>query len=219
MIFFTVMVVSVSLRAYRDLSRPEAWDYWKDQYLSPSLSSSVIATPDIASAGHPRSALAVSGRIGPAAASWLRGQLDDAHLAAGDLVLLSSPGGDLGQAIIIGEIIRARGLSTAVGTADAAGHLRPAHCASACVIAFAGGTTRYGVAGSALGVHRFVTTAPARDPVAETQRVAGLVLGYMTRMGVSSRVVEAMSATSEIRWLDAGEALAMSLVTAPIGPR
>jgi hypothetical protein len=219
MIFFTVMVASVGVRAYRDLSRPEAWDYWKDQYVSPSLSSSTIANLDIDQAGRERSALAISGRIGPAAASWLRDRLDDAHLAAGDVVLLASPGGDLGQAIIIGEIIRARGLSTAVGTADAAGHVRPAYCASACVLAFAGGTTRYGVEGSALGVHRFVTTTPVRDPVADTQRVAGAVLGYMTRMGVSSRVVEAMSATRDIRWLDAKEALAMNLVTAPIGSR
>ena len=35
-----------------------------------------------------------------------------------------------------------------------------------------------------LGVHRFVTTKPVDDPVAETQRIAGAVLGYMTKMGV-----------------------------------
>jgi len=71
---------------------------------------------------------------------------------------------------------------TAVGVADASGHVRPAYCASACVLAYAGGKTRYGVEGSMLGVHRFVTTAPVPDPVADTQRIAGLVLGYMTKM-------------------------------------
>ena len=70
-----------------------------------------------------RPALAVSGTIGAAAASWFRARLDEAHLAAGDIVLLSSPGGDLNQAIIMGEIIRSRGLVTAVGVADASGHV------------------------------------------------------------------------------------------------
>ena len=51
--------------------------------------------------------------------------------------------------------------------------------------------------GSLLGVHRFVTTGPVDDPVAETQRIAGAVLGYMTKMGVSSSVVEAMSETRD----------------------
>jgi hypothetical protein len=43
------------------------------------------------------------------------------------------------------------------------------------------------------------------------------VLGYMTKMGVSASVVEAMSATSEVRWLGAQEAIAMNLVTEPAG--
>jgi len=61
-----------------------------------------------------------------------------------------------------------------------------------------------------------VTLTSGRDPVAETQRTEGLVLNYMTRMGVSSAVVEAMSATSDIRWLGTKEAVAMGLVTDPI---
>jgi len=40
-----------------------------------------------------RAALAISGTIGPAAASWFRDRLDEARLAAGDAVLLSSPAG------------------------------------------------------------------------------------------------------------------------------
>lgn len=130
---------------------------------------------------------------------------------------MSSPGGDLNQAMIIGEIIRSRGLSTAVGVADASGHIRPSYCASACVFIYAGGKSRYGIEGSMLGVHRFVTTMPGRDPVAETQRTAGMILSYMTKMGVSSSVVEAMSETGDIRWLDVSEAAAMNLVTEPVG--
>ena len=133
------------------------------------------------------------------------------------MILLSSPGGDLNQAAIIGEIIRSRGLVTAVGTADAAGRVKPAYCASACVLVYAGGKVRFGVLGSGLGVHRFVTTQPVNDPVADAQRITGAVLGYMTKMGVSSSIVEAMSETREIRWLSPKQALAMNLITDPLG--
>ena len=57
-----------------------------------------------------------------------------------------------------------------------------------------------------------------RDPVADTQRTAGMVLSYVTRMGVSSSIMEAMSATRDVRWLGAREAVAMNLVTDPRSP-
>jgi hypothetical protein len=216
-VIFVLLISGFGIRAYRDLSRPDAWAYWKDQYYAPSLSSSLIGNVDLDGARQGRPALLVSGTIGPAAASWFRDRLDEAHLTAGDAVLLSSPGGNLDQAIIMGEIIRSRGLVTAVGVADASGRVRSSYCASACVLVFAGGKIRYGIEGSRLGVHRFVTTAPVRDPVADTQRVAGIVLGYMTKMGVSSTIVEAMSQTRDIRWLDTREASAMNLITDPVG--
>jgi hypothetical protein len=216
-VLFVLLVSSVGIRAWRDLSRPDAWDYWKDQYVSPSLKSQVVDRLDLDGSNKGRRALFVSGTIGPAAANWFRDRLEQANLAPGDIVLLASPGGDLGQALIMGEIIRRRALSTAVGSADASGRVKPGYCASACVLVYAGGKTRFGVLGSALGVHRFVTTRPADDPVADAQRISGAVLGYMTRMGVSSSIVEAMSETRDIRWLSPQQALAMNLVTDPIG--
>ena len=180
------------------------------------MHSSLLATADLDGASHGRPALAIGGTIGAATASWFRDRLDEAHLTAGDTVLLSSPGGDLNQAIIMGEIIRSRGLATAVGIVDAAGRIKPSYCASACVLAFAGGKIRYGVGGSALGVHRFVTSAPGHDPVAETQRTEGTVLNYVTRMGVSPSIVEAMSETKDVRWLGAQQAVAMNLITNPV---
>lgn len=213
---FVLLISGFSIRAYRDLSRPEAWAYWKEAYFSPSMTSSLITRVDLDGTGHDHQALAVSGTIGAATAGWLRERLDESHLSAGDVVLLSSRGGNLDQAIIMGEIIRTRGLTTAVGTADASGHITRSFCASACVLVYAGGTTRYGIDGSRLGVHRFVASSPSRDPVADAQRITGMILSYVSRMGVAASVVQAMSETSEIRWLDPAEALAMHLTTEPI---
>ena len=213
---FVLLASGVGIRAYRDLSRPDAFDYWKDQYISPSLTVSPVAMVYLGNSDQGRRALAVGGTIGPAAAALFRARLDEAGLVAGDLVLLASPGGDLNQAVIMGELIRSRALATAVGTADASGRVKPAYCASACVMVFAGGKPRFGVLGSALGVHRFTTAKATSDPVADTQRVAGAVLGYMTKMGVSSSIVEAMSETRDIRWLAPRDALAMNLVTDPL---
>ena len=213
---FVLLMLGFGIRAYRDLSRPEAWDYWRDQYVSPSMTSSLIAKADLDGSGHGRPALFISGTIGPAAAGWFRDRLDEAHLVAGDTILMSSPGGDLNSAVIMGEIIRSRGSATAVGVADASGRVRPSYCASACVLVYAGGKPRIGVEGSALGVHRFVTTGTVGDPIAEAQRVSGAVLSYMTKMGVSSSIVAAMSETKAVRWLDSREALAMNLITDPV---
>ena len=42
-VFFALLVIGVGIRAYRDLSRPEAWVYWKESYFSPTMTSSVVA--------------------------------------------------------------------------------------------------------------------------------------------------------------------------------
>jgi len=74
---FVLLIAGVGIRAFRDLSRPEAWDYWKDQYVSPSLTASVITKLDLdgaAAAGAPCSSAARSDllpRTG-SAANWTR---------------------------------------------------------------------------------------------------------------------------------------------------
>lgn len=216
-LLFLLILLGVGIQAYQDLSQPGAFDYWKDLYFSPSMSSSLVDNADLG--GNRLRAVVLRGKIGAASASWFRERLDDAHLKAGDLVVISSPGGDLGQAVIMGEVIRSRGLVAAVGRVDAAGQIKPGSCASACVFVYAGGKVRFGVDGSRLGVHRFTTTVAGDNPVADTQRVTGMVLNYLTRMGVSPALVEAMTATNDIRWLGAKEAAAMNLITDPLGGR
>jgi len=46
-VIFVLLISGFGIRAYRDLSRPGAWAYWKDQYYSPSLTSSLIAKVDL----------------------------------------------------------------------------------------------------------------------------------------------------------------------------
>jgi hypothetical protein len=214
-ILFVILVIALwGGRAYRDLSQPGAWSYWKDLYVSPSLTSS---TGSIDVNGHARRVLVVRGTIGAAAASWFREQLDEAKLAPGDVVLLSSPGGRLDQGLIMGDVIRSHGLTTMVGTLDGGGRVRPSYCASACVLVYAGGKVREAFPGSGLGVHQFTTdTAPedsGRDIVADTQRTTGLILEYMTRMGVSPAILQAMSESKDIRWLKESEIFDLRLAT------
>jgi hypothetical protein len=212
---FVLLVSGVLIQAYRELSEPGAWDYWNDRYFSPSMTSSVAENVDLG--GRRTQALVLRGTIGAASASWFRERLAEAKLKAGDAVVISSLGGDVGQSLIMGEVIRARGLVTAVGTVDASGRIGPASCASACVFVFAGGKTRFGVEGSRLGVHRFTTRTASADPVADAQRVTGTMLSYLTKMGISASVfVEAMSRTGDIRWLNTQEAVSMNLVTDPL---
>jgi hypothetical protein len=202
-------------RAWQDLSQPSAWAYWKDRYFAPTLTSSVT---HIEANGRSHRALAVSGEIGAAAAIWFREQLDAAKLTEGDFVVLSSPGGQLDQALIMGDVIRSRGLTTMVAKTDAQGRLRSSYCASACVLIFAGGKVREAFPGSALGVHQFTTELPKdadfrRDIVADTQKTTGIILAYMTRMGVSPSILQAMSATKSIRWLSEKETFDLKLAT------
>lgn len=215
-LMFVLLVSGVLIQAWRELSTPQAWEFWWDSSSSSLKAQLVEPAPSVLGS---RAALAVSGRIGPAAASWFRKELDNARLRPGDTIAFSSPGGDVDQAIIIGEEIRKRGLNTAVATFDAEGRMRAASCASACVLTYAGGTTRFGVPGSRLGVHRFRAEGQSEDPVADTQRMVGFILGYMTRMGIASSFMEAMSATDDIRWLTPQQAADMKLVTTPLAQR
>jgi hypothetical protein len=219
-LLFTLAIIGLyGGRAYQDLSTPQAWAYWKDLYFSHSMTASVVTIDGF---GPSDRALAVKGEIGAATASVFRAELDKAKLVAGDTVILSSPGGRLDQGLIMGEIIRSRGLRTLVGSVNSQGQLKPAYCASACVLTYAGGTVRALVPGSRLGVHQFTADVPKDrspdwDAVAYAQKTSGMILEYMTRMGVSPSILQQMSASKDIRWLSEKDALDLNLVTKRFG--
>lgn len=212
-IFAGLLLAGVLIPAYRDLSSPGAWSYWNDLFGSPSMTATAVTMAD------GRKGLAIQGQIGPASAGWFRDQLDAAKLGSGDVVFLSSPGGSLDQGLIMGAVVRSRGLTTVVGRVDSGGRPQPARCASACVFVFAGGKVREAMPRSMLGVHQFSSTGAkgeesAGDIVSRTQRTTGIILDYMTQMGVSPSIMQAMTASKDIRWLTEKEAFDLNLVTA-----
>lgn len=212
-VFACLLLAGVLIPAYQDLSSPGVWSYWKDFFGSPSMTASVVSMTD------GRKGLAIDGRIGPASASWFREQLDAAKLTSGDVVFLSSPGGSLDQGLIMGAVVRSHGLTTVVGRVDSSGRPQPARCASACVFVFAGGKIREAMPRSMLGVHQFSSTSAkgeesAGEIVSRTQQTTGIILDYITRMGVSPSIMQAMTASKDIRWLTEKEAFDLNLVTA-----
>ena len=216
---FLLLVSGVRIRAYRDLSRAGRLGLLERPLF--------FAEHDFVAAGRTSiSAAAAAGRwrfaaekSAPPARAGSASRLDEAQLAAGDTVVISSLGGDVGQSIIMGEIIRARGLVTAVGTVDAVGpdqagflrqrlRARRLPAARPVLASKARGWACIGFHG-AHSRGRSRRRNPARSPAT--------MLSYLTRMGISaSVVVEAMSRTSDIRWLNTQEAVAMNLITDPI---
>lgn len=92
--------------------------------------------------------------------------LREHRVQAGTLVLLDSPGGDVGAAIQMGNDIREHKLSTEVAKVVQSGsatRVSKGECFSACSIAFIGGLTREVPADGLLGFH-WVRVADGVDP-------------------------------------------------------
>jgi hypothetical protein len=122
-------------------------------------------------------------------------------------IYLNSPGGDLMAGMKLGELIRAKGLDTAVGTSvpDGFGFSKIVQggCASACAYAFLGGVSRT-AKDREIGVHQFYNEATINDPsgklfssldLSVNQLISALVIDYVFRMGADPRVVSIASAT------------------------
>ncbi|WP_271504972.1 hypothetical protein [Bradyrhizobium sp. CCBAU 11357] len=154
-------------------------------------------------------------------------------------IRLNSPGGSLQGGIRLGELFRARGFTTEVGSdrVDPEGHPHfggrasvrtPGVCASACAYAFLGGIERVLDDGSKLGVHRFYTKSALTQPTEklfsgrdldDTQKIAAALVLYLVNMGIDARVV-ALAATAgpdEIYWITPEEARDLRVTYEPRG--
>ena len=122
----------------------------------------------------------------------------------GAVIELNSPGGSLVGGMVLGRAIRAYGFATNVGEGQV--------CASACVLAFIGGVSRYVSGDGKLGVHQFASLPAIEQPdrpqftgkdVVVEQDLVGQLLDYAKEMGVSADVIAIASRTppSDIHWL------------------
>jgi membrane-bound ClpP family serine protease len=143
------------------------------------------------------SVLMVSGIIGPGAHRQFQAALWRANPR---LVVLDGPGGVLGEAILIAEEVRRRGLSTVVTDNRS--------CASACAIVFLSGRTKYMGSGANVGLHSASYADGRADPEA-TQ----LMAAYLSQLGVPDGTLRRMARTapSDIRWLTQAEQRAIGI--------
>ncbi len=109
-------------------------------------------------------------------------------------VVFDSPGGNLLAGLKIGETIHARGYATLVADGST--------CASACAIAWLGGTKRFLSSAARLGFHAASNGGGVSAPG------NAIVGAYMARLGLSQDAVYALTEAGPdaIAWFDAGQA-------------
>ncbi|MEZ2223975.1 hypothetical protein [Rhizobium sp. RCC_161_2] len=117
-------------------------------------------------------------------------------------VFFNSPGGNIAKAIELGRLIRQLHLATI--------QIKTAECASACSLAFMGGTPRFADPGS-IGVHKssFADTSGMNvaDAVSAIQQLTAEVIAYMTEMGVDPALLQLSLKydSDDIRYLSGSE--------------
>ena len=122
------------------------------------------------------------------------------------LVRLQSNGGGLVAGIQIGETIRLRGFQTLVPTG--------ARCASACAIAWLGGTQRFMEPGAQIGLHSAYNAKSGQGT-----GIANALLGaYLNRVGLPYSVVVYImqSAPQSITWLSIADARRLGIEVSPL---
>jgi hypothetical protein len=123
------------------------------------------------------------------------------------VVLLQSDGGSVLAGIEIGEAIRLKGFQTLV----------IGRCASACALAWLGGTQRFMKAGAQIGFHAAYDSDSRRE-----SGVANAIVGaYLNRIGLpySAVIYITMATPTSMTWLDVSQAkrigIDVALLSAP----
>jgi hypothetical protein len=122
-------------------------------------------------------------------------------------VTFHSEGGDIRAALMLGMMIRERGISTSVGETFENGqwhNVRPGTCLSACAYALLGGKHRFVGKYDQIGVHQWYNQQAILTPDRATlsavdamrdQALLGKVLAYLRRMGIDPRLLTLASET------------------------
>lgn len=190
-----------------------------------ALSTLIVASPAAAmtfekvsnGACGERVCIVAMGEINASAAKNFRRFYHRERPAAGAVVMLNSEGGNVMQALALGELIRKAGLSTMVqavdsGTGEAR---RGAVCASACVYAFMGGVERSVGEGAKLGVHQLYLREGELS-TADSQLLVSLIAQHILSLGGEMNILLAALSTpsSSMHWLSSSELRDFSVVTA-----
>jgi hypothetical protein len=130
------------------------------------------------------------------------------------VVVLNSPGGSLVAGLRIGTIIRLKKFATVVPDGT--------RCASACAIAWLGGTSRYMGQQGAVGFHAVYTMENGTP--AETGAGNALLGAYLSRLGLSDNAVLYITSAppTAMNWLsiDDAKALGIDVIVLPAaGPQ
>jgi hypothetical protein len=127
--------------------------------------------------------LIATGMIAPGSANAFASEVN----ARGEYIktiVLSSPGGSVGDALEMGRLIRARGFATEVE--------KDRVCVSSCPLVFVGGARRAAGANAIIGVHQVFAPDPAEaarhDTMSEAQRVSARCQRYLADMGVDLKM-------------------------------
>jgi len=148
----------------------------------------------------------LSGEIREGDADRLKAALaDHDHLDMRDILfLLDSPGGNLFEGMLIGEVIAQRDeiTSAQVGTLEQPDGI----CASACVMAYLGADYRYLGGSGRIGVHQF--SAPGSqmsgsEAISQAQSISAILVNYIRQQRADPAFYERMSTTraEEIDWV------------------
>lgn len=165
-----------------------------------------------------RETIHASGTITPGTTDRLRAFLRTHEMIPGSMFQLSSPGGNLKEAMQLGLLIRGLSLNTQVGIFVPGQPRSGGYCYSACTIAFLGGLRRYVSTDTPYGVHRF--SAPGLAMTGEmaldtSQVLTGELAGYVSAMGVRPEFIQQMSKSgpNEINLLTQQQLADLNVVT------
>jgi hypothetical protein len=143
-----------------------------------------------------RTTIYAKGLIVPGTALKFQTLIDRYHIPPGASVAFDSPGGDVDEALRLGEAIRAAGLNTDVPESPADKSSSLHGCLSACTLSFLGGVNRTVAGGARFGVHMLSTQLvgmSAQTALQLGQKSIAALTSYVGSMGVKTEFVSELT--------------------------